>query len=71
MSLSTKILLLGTFLLTLIQRIFSNKNNLVYTGASKTLVLIEDWNSLNTHSMFWDQLKGKIILLTIFISDEF
>jgi len=61
MSLSTKILLLGTFLLTLIQRIFSNKNSLIYTGTPKTLVLIEDWNSLNTHSMFWDQLKGKII----------
>jgi len=59
MSISTKFLLITAFLITLIQRIFSEYNNLVYNGTTKTLVLIDDWNYLNTHSMFWDQLRGR------------
>ena len=59
MSISTKFLLITAFLITLIQRIFSEFNNLVYTGTTKTLVLIDDWNYLNTHTMFWDQLRGR------------
>jgi hypothetical protein len=61
MSKSTNFLLITAFLLTLIQRIFSEDNNLVYTGTKKSLVLIDDWNYLNTHSMFWDQLRGKFL----------
>ena len=61
MSISTKFLLITTFLTTLVHLIFTD--NLIYTGTPKTLVLIDDWNHLNTHSMFWDQLRGNIIFL--------
>ena len=47
MSLSTKILLLGTFLLTLIQRIFSNKNNLF--GLEKSQILIEIYFNFSSY----------------------
>lgn len=61
MSCLTKFLLFTAFLITLIQGTFTEHNNLIYTGTTKTLVLIDDWNYLNTHSMFWNQLRGKIL----------
>ena len=67
---STKLLLVFAFLITLIQKIFTEYNNLIYTGKVKSLVLIDDWHYLDTHTIFWDQLRGtfkKIILLNTFI----
>jgi hypothetical protein len=29
----------------------------IYTGKVKTLVLLDDWHNLETHSLFWDQIK--------------
>lgn len=58
MSVSTKILLTIAFFITLIQKIFS-EYNLIYSGKVKSLVLIDDWHYIQTHSIFWDQLRGR------------
>ncbi len=59
MSTPSKILLIVTLFILFFHDIMSNNNNLIYTGKTKTLVVIDDWNYLNTHSFFWDQLRGK------------
>lgn len=58
MAMSTKLLLSVAFLITLVQKIFSEYNNSVYSGKIKTLVLIDDWHYLDTHTIFWDQLRS-------------
>jgi hypothetical protein len=32
--------------------------NLIYTGHTKSLVLLDDWHYVETHSLFWDQLRS-------------
>lgn len=56
---SMKFLLIVAFLITLVQKIFSEYSSLIYSGKVKTLVLIDDWHYLDSHTMFWDQLKCK------------
>ena len=46
------------FLTIFIQNIISDTSNMIYTGKVKTLVLVDDWHYLDTHSLFWDQLKS-------------
>ena len=46
------------FLAIFIQNIISDTSNMIYTGKVKTLVLVDDWHYLDTHSLFWDQLKS-------------
>jgi hypothetical protein len=61
MSVSTKLYLILAFIITLVQKIFSEySSSLIYTGKVKSLVLIDDWHYLDTHSFFWNQLKGII-----------
>lgn len=57
---STKLFLILAFFITLIEKIFSeyNPNNLIYSGKVKSLVLIDDWHVMDSHSLFWNQLKG-------------
>jgi hypothetical protein len=31
---------------------------LIYTGKSKTLVLLDNWLHIETHSLFWNQLRN-------------
>jgi len=70
MSVSTRFWIAIAILINFIQYIFTDaSNNLIYTGKVKTLVLLDDWHYLDTHSMFWDQIKGKILL--IIFSNEF
>jgi hypothetical protein len=33
-------------------------SNLIYTGKVKSLVLLDDWHYIETHSLFWGQLKN-------------
>jgi hypothetical protein len=44
---STLLLLLG----------YITSNNLTYTGKTRSLVLLDDWHHIETHSLFWDQIK--------------
>ncbi len=58
MTMSMKFLLITAFLITLVQKIFSDYSPLIYTGQVRSLVLIDDWHVVDTHSMFWSQLRG-------------
>lgn len=71
MSIATKLLLITVFFITLIQKILSDHNNLTHTSKAKTLVLIDDWHYIDTHSLFWDQLRGIYTLNLNNISNEF
>lgn len=59
MTMSMKFLLFIAFLITLVQKIYSNYSTLIYSGKIRSLVLIDDWHSVDTHSMFWSQLRSK------------
>ena len=37
----------------------SPNQNLVYAPGSKVLALLDDWNLVETHSLFWDQIRSK------------
>jgi hypothetical protein len=61
MSVSPRFWIAIAFVFTLIQHIYTNvSNSLIYTGKVKTLVLLDDWHYLDTHSLFWEQLKSKV-----------
>jgi hypothetical protein len=61
MSIKTKFWISIALIISIINYIFSDSSkNLIYSGKIKTLILIDDWHYLNTHSMFWDQLRSKI-----------
>lgn len=62
---TTKFWIAIAIIITVIQYIFTDAQNLIYTGNSKTLVLLDDWHFLDTHSLFWDQLKSKIIYISL------
>lgn len=32
---------------------------LIYTKTAKTLIVLDDWHYVETHSSFWNQLRGK------------
>ena len=56
---STKLLLLAAVLTILLGQIFSEAGtSTIYTGKAKTLVLIDDWHITETHSLFFQQVKG-------------
>jgi hypothetical protein len=55
---SNKFLLVIAFLFTLVHKIYTEYSNTIYTGKVKSLVLVDDWHYLETHSMFWNQLRG-------------
>lgn len=59
MTMSMKFLLIIAFLITLVQKIFSEYSSLIYSGRVKSLVLIDDWHVVDTHSLFWSQLRGR------------
>jgi len=62
MSVKTRIFIIFSILITLIQLIFTEtSNSLIYSGKVKTLVLLDDWHYLDTHSLFWDQIKGMFL----------
>ena len=39
-------------------------------GKERTLVLLDDWHALETHSLFWDQVRGLGIELDFKIVDD-
>jgi hypothetical protein len=63
MTMSMKFLLITAFLITFIQKIFSDYSSLIYVGRVRSLVLIDDWHMVDTHSIFWSQLRGKEFLI--------
>jgi hypothetical protein len=48
------------FLLLTLVALFStiNSEQLIYTKTAKTLVVLDDWHYIETHSNFWSQLRG-------------
>jgi hypothetical protein len=63
MTMSMRFLLITAFLITFIQKIFSDYSPLIYAGRVRSLVLIDDWHIVDTHSIFWSQLRGKEFLI--------
>ena len=59
MLMRNKILIICALIITFISQIITD-NSLVYKGKVKSLVLIDDWHYLDTHSMLWDQLRSKL-----------
>ena len=41
--------------------LISPNQNLVYAPGSKVLALLDDWNLVETHSLFWSQIRSKLI----------
>lgn len=39
----------------------SPNQNLVYAPGSKLLALLDDWSLVETHSLFWDQVRSSYI----------
>src|SRR5690348_15546614 len=52
--------------------IFISSSNTTHSGQSrgKSLVLLDDWHSLETHSMFWDQIRNLNIDLDFKMVDD-
>lgn len=48
-----------------------NSEQLIYTKTTKTLVVLDDWHYVETHSNFWSQLRGKIFLNFFFKAMNF
>lgn len=59
MSSPTRLWIGLAILIAFFQNIICDFDNLIYKGKVKTLVLLDDWHYLDTHSLFWDQLKSK------------
>lgn len=60
MSIKTKFWISIALIISIINYIFTDASkNLIYSGKVKTLVLLDDWHYLDSHTMFWDQLKSK------------
>lgn len=46
-------------LISIINNIYSDSSkSLIYSGKVKTLVLLDDWHYLDSHTMFWKQLES-------------
>lgn len=58
MSIKTKFWISIALIISIINYIFSDSSKTtIYQGKIKTLILIDDLHYLDTHSMFWDQLR--------------
>ena len=63
MAVKTKFWISIAIIISIINCIFSDPSkSLIYSGKVKTLILLDDWHYLDTHTMFWDQLKSINIL---------
>lgn len=80
---STKILIIVSVLMTLLNYIFlidekaSYGNSQIKTNSTKVersssraLVILDDWNMIETHSLFWDQLRGASYQLEFKMVDD-
>lgn len=68
MSDKTRMWVAIAILITFVNYILAESNNLIYSGKPKTLVLLDDWHYLDTHSLFWDQLKSTFLKLVKMLS---
>jgi hypothetical protein len=61
MSVTSRFWIAIAILITFIQYIFTDASkSLIYSGKVKTLVLLDDWHYLDTHSLFWDQIRSNL-----------